>query len=161
MHFAVNRHYLLSCANWHAKLCFPTAQLMLAILYQNPLTRASCSIVPIMADGSATRETIDVATAESSSASKRRKVERGDHPRKRLRYVAEACNQCKRQKVRCNGRKPCNHCEKLRPRECYYQGRQHECNCPEYVGNKGNVTPADQHGEIVNAPDGGSLSNLP
>ncbi|CAI7578844.1 unnamed protein product [Penicillium glandicola] len=41
-----------------------------------------------------------------------------EHPRKKRRkYIAKACNECKRRKIKCNGQSPCQRC-----------GRQHiEC----------------------------------
>ncbi|KAL7932550.1 hypothetical protein V8C35DRAFT_328494 [Trichoderma chlorosporum] len=43
--------------------------------------------------------------------------------RKRNRHVFQACERCKKQKVRCNGKKPCDKCEKKRPGECFYISR--------------------------------------
>ncbi|KKP05640.1 hypothetical protein THAR02_02281 [Trichoderma harzianum] len=43
--------------------------------------------------------------------------------RKRKRYVFQACERCKQQKIRCNGKKPCDKCEKRRPEECFYKLR--------------------------------------
>ncbi|KAL5083796.1 hypothetical protein Trisim1_000922 [Trichoderma cf. simile WF8] len=43
--------------------------------------------------------------------------------RKRKRYVFQACERCKQQKIRCNGKKPCDKCEKRRPEECVYKLR--------------------------------------
>ncbi|KAK4069731.1 transcriptional regulator family: Fungal Specific TF [Trichoderma aggressivum f. europaeum] len=43
--------------------------------------------------------------------------------RKRKRYVFQACERCKQQKIRCNGKKPCDRCEKRRPEECVYKLR--------------------------------------
>ncbi|KAH8815493.1 hypothetical protein F5884DRAFT_180758 [Xylogone sp. PMI_703] len=70
-------------------------------------------------------------TSESSAPNKNQRSDASTAPRKRMRYVAQACDQCKRQKVRCNGQKPCNRCERLRPKECHYQGDQHAYNCAE------------------------------
>jgi hypothetical protein len=108
----------------------------------------------------AIQETVGDAPAEPSSASKRRQAESGGPPHKRLRYVAQACDHCKRQKVRCNGRKPCNRCEKLRPRECCYQGRQHLRNCPEYTGSMSSGALAEENGKVASTPDDPSSSDL-
>jgi hypothetical protein len=93
-----------------------------------------------------------LAEPNPSSPSKRRQAG-GGPPRKRLRYVAQACDQCKRQKVRCNGRKPCNRCEKLRPQECCYQGRQHMCECPEYAGSTSGGPLNEENGRVANTLD--------
>lgn len=42
-------------------------------------------------------------------------------PRKRARYVTEACTRCKAQKVRCDGQLPCCHCSTRNPEQCHYQ----------------------------------------
>ncbi|KAJ5795353.1 transcriptional regulator family: Fungal Specific TF [Penicillium paradoxum] len=56
-----------------------------------------------------------------------------DRPKKRRKYIAKACNECKRRKIKCNGQSPCQRC-----------GRQHiEC---VYVEN----THRDSHGEQEN-----------
>ncbi|CZR67535.1 uncharacterized protein PAC_17434 [Phialocephala subalpina] len=109
--------------------------------------------------GRTDQEAIDHPPAESSSSSKRRQPESGGPSRKRLRYVAQACDQCKRQKVRCNGRKPCNRCERLRPRECCYQGGQHFYNCPECRASNSCGASAEENGEGAHAPDGCSSSD--
>ncbi|KOS37371.1 hypothetical protein ACN38_g11835 [Penicillium nordicum] len=53
-----------------------------------------------------------------------------DRPKKRRKYIAKACNGCKRRKIKCNGQLPCQRC-----------GRQHiEC---IYVENSRD-SPAEQ-----------------
>ncbi|KKA19809.1 C6 transcription factor [Rasamsonia emersonii CBS 393.64] len=39
--------------------------------------------------------------------------------RKRSKYIAKACNECKRRKIRCNGQQPCQRCGR-RMVECIY-----------------------------------------
>jgi hypothetical protein len=52
-------------------------------------------------------------------------IEPSASSRKRGRYVFRACDQCKIQKIRCNGERPCNRCEKKRHVECsYLNGRR-------------------------------------
>ncbi|KIM92691.1 hypothetical protein OIDMADRAFT_185063 [Oidiodendron maius Zn] len=96
---------------------------------------------------------------DSSSVIKRRQPESGGPPRQRLRYVAQACDPCKRQKVRCNGRKPCNRCERLRPRECCYQGRQLVYNCSGCDSSKGSGVSAEENGKGAHVPERHSSSN--
>ncbi|EAW14948.1 putative C6 transcription factor [Aspergillus clavatus NRRL 1] len=41
--------------------------------------------------------------------------ESGSYPRKRRRkYIAKACNECKRRKIKCNGQAPCHRCGRQR-----------------------------------------------
>jgi hypothetical protein len=40
--------------------------------------------------------------------------------RKRSRYVARACDRCKTQKVRCDGKLPCAQCASRNPDSCGY-----------------------------------------
>lgn len=104
-----------------------------------------------MAGGSAVQESLDEVPAQpNTSRANKRPQAGGTPPRKRLRYVAQACDQCKRQKVRCNGRKPCSRCEKLRPQECCYQGRQHVCECPECAGSTSSGPLTEENGGVVN-----------
>lgn len=44
-----------------------------------------------------------------------------DRPRKRAKYVAKACNRCKKQKTRCNGEEPCDQCAQRPDRICSYE----------------------------------------
>lgn len=77
--------------------------------------------------------------------------------RKRMRYVAQACEQCKRQKVRCNGLKPCNRCERLRPLECCYQTDRNPVTCLECGHDrKDSVTEVSK----VLGPDSSAPDNL-
>ncbi|CAI7595256.1 unnamed protein product [Penicillium manginii] len=43
-----------------------------------------------------------------------------ERPRKKRRkYIARACNECKRRKIKCNGQAPCQRCGRQRL-ECVY-----------------------------------------
>ncbi|BCR89932.1 Zn(II)2Cys6 transcription factor domain-containing protein [Aspergillus chevalieri] len=45
-----------------------------------------------------------------------------DHLRpqkKRRKYIAKACNECKRRKIKCNGQTPCQRCGRQRV-DCIY-----------------------------------------
>ncbi|RFU73369.1 hypothetical protein TARUN_8891 [Trichoderma arundinaceum] len=54
--------------------------------------------------------------------------------RKRQQYVVQACDRCKRQKIRCNGEKPCSKCKKRRSGECSYAPRQRIITESRYLG---------------------------
>ena len=113
-----------------------------------------------MAGGPANMETVDEVAmpANSSSAnnaSRRRQREGDGPPRKRPRYVAQACESCKRQKVRCNGQKPCNRCAKIRPRECFYHGRS-----PNPASAFRNEVLAEETRRDISAPDDPASADL-
>ena len=56
----------------------------------------------------------------TAASTKRKRGEDGAQTRsKRNRYIAIACNECKRRKIKCNGEQPCQRCGNLQL-ECIY-----------------------------------------
>ncbi|KAB8233191.1 putative C6 transcription factor [Aspergillus alliaceus] len=47
-------------------------------------------------------------------------------PRKRRKYIAKACNECKRRKIKCNGESPCQRCGRQRISCVYAEGPRHD-----------------------------------
>ncbi|KAL7905581.1 hypothetical protein GGI35DRAFT_459937 [Trichoderma velutinum] len=66
--------------------------------------------------------------------------------RKRSRHVSQACERCKKQKIRCNGKKPCDRCEKKRPEECFYTLRH------PFIAGLHNIGSALTSNREVNTP---------
>ncbi|KAJ5775014.1 uncharacterized protein N7511_000025 [Penicillium nucicola] len=58
-----------------------------------------------------------------------------DHPRKKRRkYIAKACNECKRRKIKCNGEAPCQRCGRQNIECIYVENPQRDSpNEQEYV----------------------------
>ncbi|PIG89410.1 Zn(II)2Cys6 transcription factor [Aspergillus arachidicola] len=53
-------------------------------------------------------------------------------PRKRRKYIAKACNECKRRKIKCNGETPCQRCGRQRIGCVYAEGQRQEISGNEH-----------------------------
>ncbi|RDW92893.1 putative C6 transcription factor [Aspergillus mulundensis] len=75
----------------------------------------------------------DESVTISVHGDREREVEVDAAPRKRRRkYIAKACNECKRRKIKCNGERPCGRCGRQRI-SCIYDNA-HEPGGNETIG---------------------------